>query len=310
MGRSLPRVGVLAIGGALALVSAGFGMSRMGGSDEGARFANSASAGTLELSFPSGWRRMTGSDPVPGIRFRDPLSLSRNDGRSGARLIAGQVDATGPSLLPAAFLKLLDEEPSRDDAVRLNGLTAYRYARLRPRGLGRPVTLFVAPTTAGVATVACPETGVGGDIGCERIAATLRLTSGEAFPLGPDRTYQKRLAAMVSELAVDRTAGRRALRRARTPSGQARLARGLARSYGTAVRSLSGLKVSPAAAEANRRLATALAQAGRAYDALARSATTQSKAGYSRARRRISRAEGKVERELTALEAIGYDLST
>ncbi len=104
-------------------------------------------------------------------------------------------DATGPALLPASFLSLLDEAPPRDDAVKLGQIEAYRYEDLQPEGFDGRLTLYVAPTTDGVATVACTAAGSAGEFlpACEDVATGLRLVNGEVFALGADEDYLAQL---------------------------------------------------------------------------------------------------------------------
>src|SRR5688500_3947714 len=79
-----------ALGGAAAI--GGF-LIGSGGSDAdqaAVDFGNSASSGSVEVSFPDGWRRVSEQPEVPGVRFRDSIVLAAS-APSGARLVAGQV---------------------------------------------------------------------------------------------------------------------------------------------------------------------------------------------------------------------------
>src|SRR5687768_10395014 len=125
-----------------------------GGSDESQAAADNVNAvGALELSYPDGWQRTESPPEIPGLRLQSPIALSQS-GAGGADngLQAGTTRATGASLLPSTFLRRLGDEPPRDDAVRLGELDAYRYSNLRPEGFDGRLTVYVAPTTAGVAT--------------------------------------------------------------------------------------------------------------------------------------------------------------
>ncbi len=97
---------VLAVLGA-AVVAVILGLLLGGGSSSsGTSFGNSASAGSVELSFPSSWQHLANAPAIPGIAFSQPLALAQGGATasgSAQRLVAGQVSATGPSLLPSAF---------------------------------------------------------------------------------------------------------------------------------------------------------------------------------------------------------------
>ena len=155
------RMAPVLIGLALIVIAAIAGLligKGSGGSDESTPTADNVNtAGALELSYPDGWQRTDSPPEIPGLRLQSPIALAQ-DGGAGDALQAGTTRATGPSLLPGTFLRTLGEEPPRDDAVRLGELDAYRYRNLRPEGFDGPLTLYVAPTTAGVATVACSAT--------------------------------------------------------------------------------------------------------------------------------------------------------
>ena len=125
---------VLIVAAVLALVA---GLLLGGGSSgSGTAFTDSASAGYVELSFPSSWQRLGSAPTVPGLTFSQPLALSTGpaagasgtySASSGQRLLAGEVDASGPSLLPAAFTATLDRALPKPEPVRLGAYQAYRY---------------------------------------------------------------------------------------------------------------------------------------------------------------------------------------
>ena len=73
-------------------------------------------------------------------------------------------------------------------AIGSDGLQAYRYVGLQPEGFDRSVTVYAAPTSAGVATLACLAPADATDAfasTCDQVANTLTLSSGEPIPLGP-----------------------------------------------------------------------------------------------------------------------------
>lgn len=294
----------------LAMVVGGFLIGRSGGgSDEEAtpRAQSSAAVGALELSWPEGWRRVASPPDIPGIEFRQQIALAKMGGPRGDSLIAGLTDATGPSLLPAAFLDRLDEPPPRTDAVKLGDLDVYRYRNLLPRDFDGRLTLYVAPTTKGVATVACTATAADRATflpACEDVAGSLKLTSGEAFALGADKDYAATLKRTINRLNGARKRHVATLRKAKTPTGQAAAATVLALDYRRAERSLSGLSVSPvvssAASAAVRR---ALARTGAAYRRLASAARRERSGAYNDARSDVAAGDAALKRALRRVGA-------
>lgn len=277
-----------------------------GGSEEETPAADNVNAaGALELSYPDGWQRAQDPPAIPGLELKDPIALSER-GSARDALVAGTTEATGPTLLPAAFLRRLDESPERDDAVRLGTLDAYRYRNLRPDGFDGRLTLYVAPTSVGVATVACAATG--GSAGtflpaCEDVAAGLDLTRGEAFALGADKNYLARLDRTFGRLNRDRKRQVRALRAAKTPAAQAKAASSLSESYGRARRSLRGGSVSPAVSGAAASVRAALARTEAAYARLGAAARRGNGEAYAAARKDVQAAEASVQRALREVRA-------
>jgi len=307
--RSIPLLAVAALLAVVAAV-AGFVIGGSGSESEptGAELANSASAGSLGLSFPSDWRRVPDEPRIPGMRFSQPIVLSAS-GIPGARLVAGEIPGAGPTLLPARFLARLPREPSRDDAVRLGRLQAYRYAGLRPRGATERITVYAAPTTGGVAAVACvaaPSGAARFAPECERVATTLELSAGRPLALGPRADYARGAGAALRRLdgAVGPPAGR--LRGARTPTAQADAATALSRAYRDAASALSRTPVGPYEQGANNRLVSSLRAIERAYARAASAARDADEAGYAAAGRAVRRAAARVERAQAALRDLGY----
>ena len=269
--------------------------------------ASSASSGAVELRFPSGWRRTASPPRIPGLAIDDQVALT---GPTGARVVAGRTRATGPALLPATLLERLADPPRRDDRVRLGGLTAYRYKGIDVRGLDRPLTLLVVPTTAGVATVACLGAVGGSRIAdaCERIAGSIGLVRGRPIALGPDRIYAKRLNRATARLNRSRSSLGRQLARARSRSGQARRAGDLAAAYAAASRSIdrAGRSVGPAARPGHDAVVGAVSRGERAYRSLAAAARHGQARRYRAARRDVARADRAVAAALASLRPLGY----
>ena len=229
-------------------------------------------------------------------------------GSGGRGIVAGMAaDAGGPRLLGPGFLASLQEPPRPADRVRLGKVEALRYEGLEPDGFGgRALTVFAAPTSAGVATIACyapPGGGAAFRSDCERVAGTLEVKGETAYPLGADKKYAAALSGVIGELAKRRTAGRTALAKAGTPGAQSKAAAGLADAYARARADLGKLEASPAAAPAQAGIEQAFGKAAAAYKRLGRA---RKPPRFRRATAAVTRAERAVQARLAALKALGY----
>jgi predicted Ser/Thr protein kinase len=303
---------------AMAVLAAAVGLLLGGGSSgSGATFGNSASAGNVELSFPASWQHLANAPTIPGLTFSQPLALAQSGGGSGgaasaapARLVAGQVSASGPSLLPGAFLSALNGALPRPEPVRLGAVQAYRYSGLSVRGLAVALTLYVVPTARGVATIACVGSTAAAPAGqCAQIAATLKLSGATAFGLAPSASYAAALAHIFGTLRNATNPGEARLHGASSASAQAVAAAQLAAAYASASRALGQLSVSPAVQDVNANLASSLAALGRSYAALAAAARAGDDAAYGRAQRAIGSARVATAKALAALRQAGYVVS-
>jgi hypothetical protein len=255
----------------------------------------------LELSYPDGWQRAEDPPPIPGLKLQNPIAVSES-GVGRDALLAGTTDATGPSLLPAALLDRLGETPARDDAVRSGELEAYRYRDLRPDGFEGTMTVYVAPTTEGVVTVACAastlriaETFLPA---CGEVAGGLKLIQGEPFALGADKNYLAKLDQTFERLNRDRAREARTLRGAKTQAGQAQAAASLTQSYRRARRSLRGGSVSPTVRGAAASVRAALARTEAAYGRLTAAARRGNREQYDAVRKDVRKGETAVKSAL------------
>jgi Protein kinase domain len=308
---------VLVLAAVLALV-AGLLLGGSSGSS-GTAFNDSASAGYVELSFPSSWQRLGSPPTVPGLTFSQPLALSTgsaagasgsSSASSGQRLLAGEVNASGPALLPAAFTTAVNGTLPHPEPVKLGSYEAYRYSGLSVHGLASPLTLYTVPTTGGVVTIACLGSAAAtSGSQCAQIAATLKLNGTTAFGLAPSQQYASALGSTIGTLnsAVNSATAR--LRAASSASAQATAAAQLAAAYTTASRALAKLSVSPAVKSLNANLAASLAALSRDYAALAAAARAGNEAAYTRAQRAIDSDGARTTSALTALRQAGYTVS-
>jgi len=304
----------LASAALVAAVLAGVAGFLLGGGSSSSReaFGNSSSAGFLELSFPSDWQRLANPPAIPGLTFSQPLALAAESkaAASGQSLLAGEVRASGASLLPATFTSALGGALPRAEPVQLGAVQAYRYQGLTVRGLAGPLTLYTVPTAGGVATIACLSASAAGvTTQCAQIAATLKLSGTTVFGLGPSTQYATSLGHIYGTLqSAAATAGTQ-LRAASSAAAQATAARQIAAAYSSASSSLARLSVSPAIQSVNAGLASSLAALARDYTALASAAQAGDEGAYAKASSAIASDRTRANGALTALRQAGYDVS-
>ena len=293
------------------VVAAAAGALRGGGSSAATRAPNtdSASAGAIELSFPSTWARSASTPTIAGLALANPIALATASGTTSS-LLAGTTTATGPALLPSTFIAQVSGSLPTPTSVRLGTVDALRYSGVSVRGAAQPLILYVIPTSAGVVTVGCSGPATAAQtIACQRIAGTLRLTTASAYALGPSASYASALAQTFKTLQGAAAPGQAALAAAKTPGAQAAAAGRLASAYAAAGRSLAGQQLSPAAAGINAQLATALASVASDYARAEHAASRNDATGYRLAATAIGRDGTLVTSALGALRASGYSAS-
>jgi len=314
--RSAGRGGFALAALAAAVVAAAVGFLLGGGSGgSGEAFSNTASAGYLELSFPAGWQHLASAPAIPGLAFSQPLALAPvaagagGAGSGGERLVAGEVSASGPSLLPAAFTSALSGAPPHPEAVRLGALEAYRYSGLSVQGLAGALTLYAVPTAGGVATVVCLGPGAAAaSAQCSQIAATLKLNGVSAFGLAPSTRYAAALARVFATLNGAASAGAVSLRAATSASAQAAAASRLATAFSSASSAVGRLAASPAVQSLNASVASSLAALAHGYSALAAAARAGEEGAYAAATHAIAADRARAASALAALRQAGYEV--
>jgi Protein kinase domain len=311
--RKRRRLGMGTVGAigaaALAVVIVGFLIgSSGGGEDEEPAGSRTVSAGALDLRAPDDWRPAGGATAIPGLEYAESTSLTPPGGASEGTMTAGLTNARGRSLLPASFVEELGGPPPMTDGVKLGDLEAYRYTDLRPSGFTGRLTVYVAPTSEGVATVACsaPASSASRFMpACEGVATTLDLTSGTAYPYSTEQDYRDTVDAAIRRLDEQRRGGRRFLRRARNSRAQSAAAQDLVQAYARAREQVASAEVTPTLAEPHRGVVTALRRTQAAYKDLSSAARRESRGAYSRARGEVSAGEKALERALARLDNSG-----
>ena len=219
-----------------------------------------ASAGNLEFTTPDDFEALDAVPEVPGLSLSDAAALAPGGKDGGTAVVAGNVESASDnaSLLPSGLRKALGDVPEPDPvAIGSDGLQAYRYVGLQPEGIDRSVTVYAAPTSAGVATLACLAPADATDAfasTCDQVANTLTLSSGEPIPLGPDKQYAAAVSKALGGLAKSDKSGRARLGSAKTPKAQASAARSLAAAYAKAAAPLAKVDVNPSDRAANAQL--------------------------------------------------------
>jgi hypothetical protein len=277
----------------LGLLAAVLGVVLLGGGSEpepAPPAVSSLTSGPLTVRLPAGWARVERVPATPGFALRGAVAAAPASG-DGA-IVLGLGSSSQPSLLPAGV------RAGERAVAQLGDLRAYRYD-----GVGaRRLTVFVAPTGAGVATVAC----IAPRPDCLRAAATLRIRGTRVFPLGPSRAYARVLNRSLIGLRAALRSGRAALRRADTPKAQATAAASIAAAHRRAAAVLAATELGPADRGLNTQLLDALRSGQRAYGALATAARAGRRAAYARAARQIADAERRLAAVQRAIASAGY----
>lgn len=259
----------------------------------------------LELSVPPGWIEREGQPVTPGLKLSKPVSFEspREPARERLKVSAGISKIEGSSLLPPAYRTQLNDG-TRRVAVALGSLQAYRYKLAAP-GAKVPVTIFAAPTTSGVALMACrmPRKGDGRALArlCSRIAGTLALRKGVPYSLGPSASFARALRHGLARLTRRRNVDRESIARASSADEQAAAAADLAEAFWVAAGALTPARLSPEISPGRSRLVAAFRLARDAYEQLAVAARREDEAGYITAAAAVDASEETVGLTLRGL---------
>ncbi len=195
-------VAVLAIAAILVAAALGFGFARLlgGGSSKPANKA--ASAGPVQLSFPSNWL----IQDVPAAQARgltDPLGLGPPSTGHGL-LVIGTSEGRNGSLLPGPLRSALSDG-SPANVVTLGALNFNVYPNIS-EGAGSNASLYALPTTAGTVFGICVTSGApaGFTHSCERVLASVRLSSGRVVPPGQSASYASAVNQTIDKLNAAR----------------------------------------------------------------------------------------------------------
>src|SRR4051812_1030635 len=302
--------GGVVVVGAVAAIALGGG----GGSDKTAATATpqktaaplaapvSDSTSGISFAVPGTWSKSGSAPAVPGFDG-DQVAMS---GPGGAAVVVGKSDrsAANSTLLADDLRAAAGSLPPKGQIADLGGgLQALRYDGLGV-GSGKTGTVYAIPTTKGVATVACLA-----DVKtCGSIAASVNITSGKPFGVGPSASFGNRVSRTLTTLSRREGAAASALRHAKTRGSQAGATGRLATSYNLAAKALRGRQLSPADVLVNTQLVAALRATGKAYGAAESRARHKDRAGYRRDGDAAVKAHRDVTQTIAALKKAGYTL--
>jgi hypothetical protein len=288
---------------ALAVVGYLVGSSGSKGSETPAN-NSSASAGPLTVTFPDTWQKAS-APPIPGLTFKDPISVAPKGGPAVGAMTTGMVSASDPTLLPVTFKKQLSGGAPKGEPVQLGDLKAYRYTGLKPKNYPQDLTVYTVPTDAGVATVACSASAAQAQSflpECERAASTLTLSGTKATELGIPASYVKSVNGAITAMQSKRAAALKKLKSAKTPGAQASAARQAAAAYAGAARTIAGQKVPPQVSAINTAILAALHQGAAGYTQMAAGSAGNNSSRYKGGQSQVKKADKLLQKSLKALD--------
>jgi len=267
-----------------------------------------ASGASIVLEYPSSWRQVAATVPIPGMSIARPLLLAPGGDSVHAGLLSGQLAGGGPSPLPARFLALMRGIPHVEVVDLLDG-QAYRYSGLSLPGYDRILDLYVIPNAEESSTVlACYASKAFAAYlpQCEQTVAKLTLIGqSSTYELTPDTTYAHRLGALIEGLNSERLTLRREMHLDAAPAAVRNLATTLADRFAAVATSLAVLESPLAAGPAQAALAGSILRARDAYAALA-AAATQNPSRAATARGQVYEAEASIDAALESFALLGY----
>ena len=288
--------------------------------DTGALTGSAASSGAA-VKVPGGLERARAPRPTcPASRCRTrrpPRPAARTAARPSSSARSKKA-ADNSTLLAQPFLQAR-RRACRSPAARCRSAAATcrptATTRSSSNGFDRAVTVYAAPTTAGVATVACLAPAgrrrlVRLDLRPDRQHARAQL--GRPAARRPEQGLRgRRRARRSAALNKADKSGQAKLKSAKTPQaagggGDARWPR---RSTGPARRS-PRQDLSPADRGVNGLLVKALRQTGGGYDKAASAAAKKSKSAFSKAGGDVAEGRKAIASALDGLKAAGYDVAS
>lgn len=295
---------VAGIGFVLARSSRGTG-GASGGSTPA--LSGHAVTGAFRVRYPASWHRLS-APPAKLLPFLSgPVALAPKE--TGQEMLIGTMSTGGARAerLPSG-LGPADTSGSRVQIVSLGGQQFYRELNLSLPSRGVTESIYLLDTTKGAVGAVCAaqKPSESFTATCERVLATLRLTSGSVLAARVDAGYAKALNAVVTKLNAARSSLGPELSIGSLPA-RARAAQQLAAAHVQAATSVA--RLSPQGSgltAADRALGSALQQSGSAYRALGGAITGRRQAAYVSAERQIAAGARALNAAFIRLRGLGY----
>jgi hypothetical protein len=303
-------------GGVLVAAVLGFVLAGSGGGDKAPTFqtpTTPAAAKGVEVLVPPDWKKLASAPQIPGVKLDQPVAYgpAGTDGGGQSVTVGNVTDgADNSALLSPDFLAAAGFEAGKLPArksVELGGggVQAYEYENLTVKGAPGKLTVFTAPTSAGVATVVCSVPAQD----CEAIANTLKLSDGKPFPVGPSKEFGAAVSKALGDVTKASQTARAQLKSAKTNKSQAPVARKAAVAYDQAAKSIEQLEVSPADEALKALILGPLRDGQQAWKRLSTAASKHDGSAYKKAQADIAAAEKDLGGAVRGLAAAGYSVS-
>ncbi|MGN6202933.1 MAG: hypothetical protein ACTHNY_11090 [Solirubrobacterales bacterium] len=237
-------------------------------------------------------------------------SRQLRQGAGTMAVVAGVSAATGAKLLPTVYRDQLGEKTKRT-TVDLGSFDAYRYSGLKTDE-GKPLIVYVAPSSIGVVTLACrmPARPAGaGQETCSRIAGTVKLSRGAPYPLGPSAAFAKALRRQFKDLEGRQRAALSSMARAEHSDGQATAAAKAAAAYRRAAKHLGAIQITPESEGGRAAVVVALRRVRDGFERLVAVARKEDADAYAAARQEIRAGRREVQQHLSGLRSLGYRMT-
>ncbi len=267
-----------------------------------------ATAGDVAVTTPVSWQKQTRAPRIPGLRLANGLTVAPSGGKGGG-LTAATTRKAWPTFLPASFRKSIGPAAvKRRQLVRIGGLSAYRYANVKPKGYDGSLTVYAVPQSRSELLVACYGSGGDPPAQCDDVAASLQLQGGTDYDLAPSAGYAATLKRAVGSLNGARARGLGALGRAATQKTQAAAASRVAAAYAAFVKQLGGAAPTAYAKPAHTRIVADARASQRGYTTLGSAASAGSAGRYDAARKLVRAREAELRGALNELGELGYSV--
>jgi hypothetical protein len=234
------------------------------------------------IRVPAAWRVVDEPAP-PGATVLAPGDPAL------ARVLVAVARPDDPSLVPPALRRAFTGLDPASRTTRLGGYRAWSY-----RVPDRAAEVTVLPSSRGVVGIACVPRRAGAQGRCASAVRTVSVARAAILTPAPDLALRLRAPETLAALDATRVRMRAELGGS---AARARLSRDLAREHEAALDALR-----PVAGATGATLTSALAEAGRAYDAFADAAHGSSLDG---ARADVDAADAAVEDAVAKLAATG-----